>query len=299
MFRSPSLLLIFALTAPAQTSVPDLLKAAGRKLDAASAILDESERAAKLDEVQILYLNARSLDPANVDALYHLGMISWMKVFPAVVAARRQIAMEPETPGPLRDRSARAVLNARYRADIDYSIATLEQTIALDPKHSDAMALLQMAYRARADFKDTRAQWDQDQASAGAWREKAFDVGAANLNTAAPSVRYPNAVSLVFTPASAIIVDPAIMARKLTHFTVPSCPVGYHSDDPVPIVTLDAVIDRNGSVLSLERNGGPAELVESAIYAAQGWSYRPTLLNGEPTKVATTIAVAFSACPQN
>jgi hypothetical protein len=295
LLRSPLLLLLFALAAAAQTSVPDFLKTAALQLDAASAILDESERAAKLDEVQVLYLKANSLDPTNVDVLYHLGMISWMKVFPAVVAARREIAMEPETPGPLRNRSARAVLNARYRADIDYSIATLEQAVALDPTHSDAMALLQMAYRARADFKDTRAQWDQEQASAGSWRAKAFDVGTANLKTvAAPSLRVPR-----LRAASAIFVDSATMARKLIHFTVPPCPSGYRSDEPVPIVTLSALIDKDGSVLTLERSDGPAELVPSAIAAAQGWTYRPTLLNGEPTQVATTIQVAFSACPQN
>jgi hypothetical protein len=295
VLRSPALLLVFALAASAQTSVPDLLKSAARELDDAAAILDESERAAKLDEVQILYLKAHSLDPTSVDALYHLGMISWMKVFPAVVAARREIAMEPETPGPLRDRSTRAVLNARYRADIDYSIATLEQAVALDPTHSDAMALLQMAYHARADFMDTRAQWDQDQASAVSWRAKAFDVGTANLKiAAAPSVRYQDAV-----PVSTIIVDAATMARKLIHFTVPSCPSGYRSAEPVPIITLSAVIDKDGSVLTLERSDGPAELVPFAIAAAKGWTYRPTLLNGDPTKVMTTIPVAFSACPQN
>jgi hypothetical protein len=287
--------MLFALAASAQSSIPDLLKTAARQLDTASAILDESERAAKLDEVQILYLKAHALDPANVDVLYHLGMISWMKVFPAVVAARREIAMEPETPGPLRDRSTRAVLNARYRADIDYSIATLEQVVALDPAHSDAMALLQMAYRARADFMDTRAQWDQDQASAGSWRAKAFDVGTANIKIAtAPVVRHRDAVTV-----STIIVDSATMARKLIHFTVPSCPSGYRSDEPVPIVTLSAVIDKDGSVLRLERSDGPMELVPSAIAAAKGWAYRPTLLNGDPAEVATTIPVAFSACPQN
>jgi len=223
-------------------------------------------------------------------------MISWMKVFPAVVAARREIAMEPETPGPLRDRSARAVLNARYRADIDYSIATLEQAVALDPTHSDAMALLQMAYRARADFMDTRAQWDQDQAFAGSWRAKAFDIGTANLKTVvSASVRVPR-----LRTVSVIAMDAATMARKLIHFTVPPCPSGYHSDEPVPIVTLSAVIDTDGSVLPMALTDGPAELgPAAAIAAASGWTYSPMLVNGEPVKVATTIPVAFSACPQN
>jgi hypothetical protein len=39
---------------------------------------------------------------------------------------------------------------------------------------------------------------------------------------------------------------------------------------------------------------GPTELVSSAVAAVQQWVYRPTLLNGEPVTVITTIDVNYT-----
>jgi hypothetical protein len=253
-------------------NVAKLLSLASLRLDDASGITNDQDRAASLDEVQILYLRANSLDPGNPDILYHLGVISWMKVFPAVVAARREVAMEPETPGPVRDRSTRAVLNAKYRPDIEYAIASLEQAIAIDPANNAAMAYLQMAYRARADLKDTRAEWDRDQTAAAEWRDKAFEVG------------------------SAPTIDPQEMEKKLLHSANAACPAELNIVGAMPSVTLNATIGRDGSVLSLDRLDGPVEGEKAAIDAAKSWDYQPTLLNGKPTMVKTSIVVAFDPC---
>jgi hypothetical protein len=199
-------------------------------------------------------------------------MISWMKVFPAVVAARREAAMEPETPGPVRDRSARAVLSARYRPDIDYAIASLEQAIAIDPTDNASMAYLQMAYRARADLKDTRTEWDLDQNAASEWRERAFEVG------------------------SAPIIDPQEMAKKLLHSSNAVCPAGLPVVGAMPPVTLNALINRDGSVINLERADGPVEGEQAAKDAARNWTYAPTTLNGKRVMVKTSIVVAFDPC---
>jgi periplasmic protein TonB len=39
---------------------------------------------------------------------------------------------------------------------------------------------------------------------------------------------------------------------------------------------------------------GPALLEKAAIDAVAKWRYRPTILNGEPVEVDTTIAVVFN-----
>ncbi len=317
MFRLPILLLVLAFAASSQISreqrlivelerdpqnVPKILQLASLKLEEASGIADGVERASKLDEVQILYLKANSIDSRNVDALYHLGIVSWMKVFPAVVAARREAAMDPETPGPVRDRSSRAVLNAKYRADIDYAIATLEQAIALDPSNNDAMAYLQMAYRARADLKDTLSQWEEDQNAAGRWREKAYDIGSAKQRISVPEPQrpaQPPSWAVVFLP-SAMAVDSAEMEKRLIHWTPGVCPAGLHLEGAAPAIALSAVIDRDGSVLYLERSDGPIELADSAIESAKHWTYKPALMmNGNAVMVKTTVVVPFAPCPAN
>jgi TonB family protein len=59
-------------------------------------------------------------------------------------------------------------------------------------------------------------------------------------------------------------------------------------------VILRAVIGTDGQILSLEPfNSADAAFVNSAMDAVRHWEYQPTLLNGEPVEVATTITVAF------
>jgi protein TonB len=60
------------------------------------------------------------------------------------------------------------------------------------------------------------------------------------------------------------------------------------------IVSLEATIDKTGRIASLSVLSGPGELVPSAVAAVQQWVYRPTLLNGEPVTVITTIDVNYS-----
>jgi len=59
-------------------------------------------------------------------------------------------------------------------------------------------------------------------------------------------------------------------------------------------VRLHALISKTGSVESLEVISGHPLLVRAAMDAVQQWKYKPTLLNGEPVEVDTTIDVIFS-----
>jgi periplasmic protein TonB len=59
-------------------------------------------------------------------------------------------------------------------------------------------------------------------------------------------------------------------------------------------VKLEITIDREGHVANMSLIRGPAELVQSATDAVQHWLYRPTLLNGEPVSVLTTVDVNYT-----
>ena len=58
-------------------------------------------------------------------------------------------------------------------------------------------------------------------------------------------------------------------------------------------VMLHAIISKDGSVESLEYISGPQLLMKSAMDAVRQWRYKPTLLNGEPVEVDTTVSVVF------
>jgi protein TonB len=59
-------------------------------------------------------------------------------------------------------------------------------------------------------------------------------------------------------------------------------------------VHLEATISEEGTVVNLVVLSGPDELVESALAAVRQWVYRPTLLNGEPIAVITTIDINYT-----
>jgi protein TonB len=58
-------------------------------------------------------------------------------------------------------------------------------------------------------------------------------------------------------------------------------------------VFLRAIISRGGRITSLEVLSGHPLLVRAALDAVRQWRYRPTLLNGEPVEVETSITVIF------
>ena len=59
-------------------------------------------------------------------------------------------------------------------------------------------------------------------------------------------------------------------------------------------VVLDAVIGKDGMISSLKLVSGPPELTKAAWEAVKQWTYKPFLLNGNPTAVETTITETFA-----
>ena len=59
-------------------------------------------------------------------------------------------------------------------------------------------------------------------------------------------------------------------------------------------VKFEAQIAKDGTIQNLHLISGPPLLVQAAMQAVQQWQYKPTLLNGEPVEVITTIDVNFT-----
>jgi TonB family protein len=60
-------------------------------------------------------------------------------------------------------------------------------------------------------------------------------------------------------------------------------------------VVMRAVISTTGDLLNVEAvtSDVDARLVQAALDAVRQWKYQPTLLNGQPVEVVTTITVDF------
>jgi protein TonB len=59
-------------------------------------------------------------------------------------------------------------------------------------------------------------------------------------------------------------------------------------------VKFEATIGKDGTIQNLKVISGPPLLIQAATAAVAQWQYKPTLLNGEPVEVLTTIDVNFT-----
>jgi protein TonB len=58
-------------------------------------------------------------------------------------------------------------------------------------------------------------------------------------------------------------------------------------------VVLEVTIDEEGNVTAWKAKQGHPVLVEAAVQAVKQWKYSPTLLNGEPVQVVSTVNINF------
>ncbi len=59
-------------------------------------------------------------------------------------------------------------------------------------------------------------------------------------------------------------------------------------------VVLHAIIGKDGTIQDLQYVSGPPLLMKSAMDAVRQWRYKPTVINGNPVEVDTTITVIFT-----
>ena len=76
----------------------------------------------------------------------------------------------------------------------------------------------------------------------------------------------------------------------------PVYPEGLRQTGASGIVRLSIVINKEGKVRDIRvANGAGRELDAAAMEAVKQCVYQPTLLNGEPVEVSTTVEVNFAA----
>jgi len=95
-------------------------------------------------------------------------------------------------------------------------------------------------------------------------------------------------------PAERIKVGGEVQSASLVKQVTPEYPGMAKSARISGTVTLRAIISKDGSIEKLEYVSGPPLLMASAIRAVREWKYRPTMLNGQPVEVDTTVQVVFS-----
>ncbi len=85
-----------------------------------------------------------------------------------------------------------------------------------------------------------------------------------------------------------------VQAAKIIKRVQPEYPEDARRTRISGTVRLHVIIGKDGRIRSLEIVSGHPMLQQAALDAVRQWTYRPTLLNGEPVEVDTTIDVIFS-----
>jgi hypothetical protein len=107
-------------------------------------------------------------------------------------------------------------------------------------------------------------------------------------NSSSPEIRQvlPAGVpSCVY--ATAIRIAPEVMQSRLLKRVEPVFPTEVQPVEGTIILRLR--VDKDGNVLKAEKISGPDTLAAPVIEAVKGWKYEPTLINGSPIEVETTV----------
>ena len=102
------------------------------------------------------------------------------------------------------------------------------------------------------------------------------------------------ALTAVAAEDQVIRIGGNVQQANLMSKVTPVYPPQAKQDRVQGTVQLQVVIDKEGHVAEVSVLAGPDVLVASAVEAVKQWVYRPTLLNGEPVKVQTTVDVNYT-----
>lgn len=95
-------------------------------------------------------------------------------------------------------------------------------------------------------------------------------------------------------PMGALRVGGNVMAAKAIRKVPPEYPMDARMSHISGTVRLHVIIGKDGGIKQLEVISGHPALTGAALDAVRQWRYQPTLLNGEPVEVDTTIDVIFA-----
>jgi TonB family protein len=253
-----------------------------------AATAEEKDR--KLNDAADWYSRLVAVEPDNREAFYSLGVIAWARVYPHLQAARQQLGMHAEDPGPLPSAALRTELRGSYEAGIEEGMSNLRKALELDPKYDDAMAYLNLLFRRRADLEDTPQAAQQDIAQANELVQRTLEV---KQSKASPQPA-PEAVGAASEAPQRICVGGKVEAENLITRVDPEYPALATEARIQGTVRFTVTIDKQGHVADAKLVSGHPLLVQSATDAVKQWVYKPMLLNGNPVEVVTQVDVNFT-----
>jgi protein TonB len=92
-----------------------------------------------------------------------------------------------------------------------------------------------------------------------------------------------------------ISIGENVQTANLVRRTQPQAPPAARNAGIAGQVQFAVIIGKDGTIQNLQLISGHPLLIDAAMRAIRTWVYKPTLLNGAPAEVSTTITVTFPA----
>jgi len=95
-------------------------------------------------------------------------------------------------------------------------------------------------------------------------------------------------------PTTRLRVGGNVVAAKVVSRVTPVYPTEARMQHISGTVRMHAIIAKDGSIKNLEVISGHPTLVDAALEAVRQWRYQPTMIEGQPVEIDTTIDVIFA-----
>ena len=216
----------------------------------------------------------------------------------AVAEFREVVRLNPKEP------AAHDVLGLSLfkKGDLDGAAAEFREAIRLDPQDAEthynlAKALEKKGDRdaAIAEYRET-LRWKPDFAQTHSMPElpPIEKIEKASIprtsDSPKPAIKRPAEKP----SATRISQGGSLQAAKLVKRVAPIYPPLAQQTRVSGTVRLHAIIAKDGAVREVDVISGHPLLLQSAMNAVKHWRYAPTLLNGRPVEVDTTVEVDYT-----
>jgi TonB family protein len=172
----------------------------------------------------------------------------------------------------------------------------IETTVTNEIGNFELRALQEGSYGLKAElpgFVTARREWLQIAPSQQLVENLTMAIGAISQQVIVTAVGTPRPKAASGVPQR-IRVGGNVIAANLVSQVKPVYPQSARDAGIEGKVTLQGLIGADGTLLGLTPlNNVDRDLTKAALEAVKQWRYRPTLLNGEPVEVLTTIGVEF------
>ncbi len=304
-----------------------ILSQLARTQDASARLSQDADEQSKNHKLAVQNIQrAIQLTPNDPDLRFNLANMELFAAGRAISLARHD-APDQMFNSRVRDPNLRRSLNSQYGPTLNDVIAQSEKVVQLQPDNGFGVLQTALGYVVRASLADSDAEFARDRELANQWEtrfqtqggtkvspefERSIVAGLLNsqvsirtdptiggllggiLGGAAGVPPPPPPPPRATSTNGAIRVGGTVAEANLIKRVQPEYPVAAKSARVQGTVEFQAVIDKTGHVRQVQLVRGHPMLVETARNAVLQWEYRPTLLNGNPIEIVTSMIVKFA-----